>query len=75
MQNCDYAAQRDSLIPRAVAHANRAAGIRPRSRAARASWNRVFHLKMNELARTIPQRSSFIPDRKERMIVAVSDHG
>ena len=75
MQNRDYAAQRDTLIPRAVAHANRAAGVNPRSRASRASWNRVFHAKMNELAREITPRPSFIPDRKERMIVAVSHHG
>lgn len=75
MQNYDYAAQRDSLIPRAVAHANRAAGIRPRSSAARASWNRAFHLKMNELAREISPRPRFIPNRKERMMVAGFDHG
>ncbi len=60
MQNCDYVAQRDALIPRAVRHANKAAGANPATSAARDSWNRAFHGKMTELARplTASQRTA-----------------
>jgi hypothetical protein len=53
MQNCDYVARRDALIPRAVAHANRAAGSNPQSNTDRDAWNRAFHGKMNDLARPL----------------------
>lgn len=53
MQNCDYVARRDALIPRAVAHANRAAGANPQSNSDRDAWNRAFHTKMNDLARPL----------------------
>lgn len=53
MQNAEYVAQRDSLIPRAVSHANKAAGSRPQNNADRDAWNRAFHAKMNDLARPL----------------------
>jgi hypothetical protein len=53
MQNCDYVARRDALIPRAVAHANRAAGTNPLNNDDRDAWNRAFHAKMNDLARPL----------------------
>lgn len=52
MLNADYVAQRDALIPHAVAHANKAAGANPQSNTERDTWNRAFHSKMNDLART-----------------------
>ena len=53
MQNAEYVAQRDALIPRAVRHANKAAGANPQSSADREIWNRAFHGKMTELARPL----------------------
>ena len=53
MQNCDYVARRDALIPSAVAHANKAAGANPQSNADRDAWNRAYHSKMNDLARQL----------------------
>ena len=48
MLNADYVAQRDALIPRAVAHANKAAGANPQSNTDRDAWNRAYHSKMND---------------------------
>jgi hypothetical protein len=53
MQNCDYVAQRDALIPAAVRHANKAVGANPQSNTDREAWNRAFHTKMNDLARPL----------------------
>ena len=53
MQNAEYVSQRNALIPSAVAHANRIAGANPQSNDDRDTWNRAFHGKMNDLARTI----------------------
>jgi hypothetical protein len=53
MQNCDYVARRDALIPAAVAHANRAAGANPLNNDDRDAWNRAYHSKMNQLAQTL----------------------
>ena len=58
MQNCDYVVQRDALIPRAVAHANKAAGANPASSAGRDAWNRAYHAKMNDLARSLAPRDA-----------------
>ena len=51
MQNAEYVAQRNALIPSAVAFANKKAGVNPITNAERDAWNRVFHAKMNDLAR------------------------
>jgi len=51
MQNAEYVVQRNALIPSAVAFANKKAGVNPITNAERDAWNRVFHEKMNELAR------------------------
>lgn len=56
MQNYDYVAQRDALIPRAVAHANKTVGANPQSSAGRYAWNRAYHSKMNDLARKLDPR-------------------
>jgi hypothetical protein len=53
MQNSEYVEQRDALIPRAEAHANRIVGANPQSNADRDVWNRAFHGKMNDLARPL----------------------
>ena len=53
MQNAEYVAQRNSLIPSAVAFANKKAGSNPQSNEDRDAWNRVFHAKMNDLARPL----------------------
>ncbi len=59
MQNAEYVAQRNALIPSAVAFANKKAGVNPQSNNDRDAWNRVYHAKMNDLARTLtsPQRT------------------
>lgn len=54
MQNAEYVAQRNALIPSAVAFANRKAGANPQSNENRDAWNKAFHAKMNDLARSIP---------------------
>ena len=53
MQNTEYVAQRNALIPSAVAFANKKAGVNPQSNEDRDAWNRVFHAKMNDLARPL----------------------
>ena len=53
MQNAEYVAQRNALIPSAVAFANKKAGGNPQSNADRDVWNRVYHAKMNDLARPL----------------------
>ena len=53
MQNAEYVAQRNALIPSAVAFANKKAGNNPQSNEDRDAWNRVFHAKMNDLARLL----------------------
>jgi hypothetical protein len=53
MQNAEYVAQRNALIPSAVAFANRKAGKNPQGNDGRAAWNRAYHSKMNELAQTL----------------------
>ena len=53
MQNAEYVVQRNALIPRAVAYANKAAGNNPQSNTDRDAWNRAFHGKMNDLARPL----------------------
>ena len=53
MQNAEYVAQRNALIPSAVAFANKKAGVNPQSNEDRDAWNRVFHAKMNDLARPL----------------------
>lgn len=58
MQNADYVAQRNALIPRAVAHANKAAGANPQNNAGRDAWNRAYHSKMNDLAQKIDPRGN-----------------
>jgi len=58
MQNAEYVSQRNALIPSAVAHANKEAGANPQSNLDRDAWNRAFHCKMNDLARTILVRST-----------------
>jgi len=57
MQNAEYVTQRNALIPSAVAFANKKAGANPQSHADREAWNKAFHAKMNDLARTIGVRS------------------
>jgi len=52
MQNTEYVAQRNALIPSAVAFANKKAGKNPQSNDDRDAWNRAFHGKMNDLVRT-----------------------
>ncbi len=52
MQNAEYVKQRNALIPSAVAFANQKAGANPLTNDDRDAWNRAFHGKMNELART-----------------------
>ncbi len=49
----DYVAQRNALIPSAVAFANKKEGVNPVTNPERDAWNRAFHSKMNELAKTI----------------------
>ncbi len=51
MQNTEYVAQRNALIPAAVAFANKKAGKYPQSNDERDAWNRAYHGKMNDLAR------------------------
>jgi hypothetical protein len=53
MQNAEYVAQRNALIPSAVAFANRKAGKNPQNNDDRDAWNRAYHSKMNELAQTL----------------------
>ena len=53
MQNAEYVAQRNALIPSAVAFANKAAGANPVTNPERDAWNRAYHAKMDELAKTI----------------------
>ena len=53
MQNAEYVAQRNALIPSAVAFANRKAGKNPQSNEDRDAWNRAFHGKMNDLAQPL----------------------
>ena len=53
MQNAEYVKQRNALIPSAVAFANKKAGKNPQSNDERDAWNRAYHGKMNDLARTI----------------------
>lgn len=53
MQNAEYVAQRNALIPSAVAFANKKAGANPQSNEDRDAWNRVYHAKMNDLARPL----------------------
>jgi hypothetical protein len=65
MQNCDYVEQRDALIPRAVAHANKIAGSNPQSNEGRDAWNRVYHAKMSDLARPL---TSGEPEQKTKAV-------
>ena len=53
MQNAEYVAQRNALIPSAVAFANKKAGVNPQSNEDRDAWNRAYHSKMNDLARPL----------------------
>ena len=53
MQNAEYVAQRNALIPSAVAFANKKAGKNPQNNDDRDAWNKAFHTKMNDLARSI----------------------
>ncbi len=53
MQNAEYVAMRNALIPSATAHANRVAGANPLSNEDKDAWNRAFHGKMNDLARPL----------------------
>ena len=53
MQNAEYVAMRNALIPSAVAFANKNAGVNPQSDEDRDAWNRAFHSRMNELARPL----------------------
>ena len=53
MQNAEYVAQRNALIPSAVAFANKKAGKNPQNNDGRDAWNKAFHTKMNDLARSI----------------------
>ncbi len=60
-----YEAERNKLIPVAIAHANRMAGLRPRKKMHKgqnddpeltawvANWNYAYHQKMNDLAKAI----------------------
>jgi len=57
MQNTEYVAQRNALIPSAVAFANKKAGANPQSNAGREAWNKAFHAKMDELSRSLTGRS------------------
>lgn len=55
MTNKQYVEARNSLIPEAEAHANAVAGEKPQGEPLypvwAEQWNRVFHCKMNELAK------------------------
>ncbi len=53
MQNAEYGAMRNALIPSAVAFANKKAGVNPQSNEDRDAWNRAYHSKMNDLARPL----------------------
>lgn len=58
MQNAEYVAQRNAFIPSAVAFANKKSGANPQSSADRDAWNRAYHAKMNELARSLNPRKT-----------------